>query len=791
MLVSLRWLREHLGFDLGAEEISEMLTRAGIEVEEETDLGARSGLMVVGEVKTVGKHPNADKLTLCEVEIGRDGAASIVCGATNQRPGDKVVVALPGALLPNGVRLGKAKIRGVHSEGMMCSGKELGWNEDAEGILILPPEWKVGEPFDLRLEVSITPNRPDCMSIHGLAREIGAIRRKRITASSVQVQEEAEAIEKTVKVTVREGSLCGRYCARLVTGVKIGPSPLWMVRALESVGLRSINNAVDVTNFVLMELGHPLHAFDAEKIHGRRIEVRHPSPGETMTTIDGTEVTLDPEDLVIADGRRPIALAGVMGGAESEVTESTSSVILEAAHFDPTCVRRMAARHGFSTESSQRFERGMDRAMPPRAIDRAADLIRELCGGSIAKGLIDVHPAAGEATAPIALRMASVRRLLGVELEGTEIADMLAHLGCEIVRAEGEQLSVVPPSWRVDLRREADLIEEIARLRGYDSIPASLPAVIGQPRRRPPMAEVCESLAQTLVAEGFREVINFNFLSEELLRAAGVAEDSLVSIKNPLSRDHGVMRPSLLFGLLTNAAHNLHRSAEDIRLFEMGTVYARDGKDGPREWQEAAALLCGETPGDWASLSGEHDFYSIKGVAERCLQALDIAGWQVEPLRDARFHPHRAGELRQGEQTLARLGELHPDFLDPFDIDRRVWVLEMALTPLAERSGADRRRHRDFSRQPSVARDLALVVPEGVAAGDLAATIAGAGEDLLESVRLFDVYQGEHIEAGKKSLAFALVFRTADRTLREQEAQEAVDRILGVCRERHGAVLRA
>ncbi len=788
MRVSLRWLREHLGDDLKVDALLANLNDLGLEIDETVDLGMRSGLIVVGQIKSIGKHPEADKLTLCQVDVGKPEPLSIVCGATNQKAGDKVPVALVGATLPSGTKLRAVKIRGVASEGMLCSGTELGWSDDASGILILPEEWKVGEPFDFLFEVSITANRPDCMSVFGLARDLAALHRKKIYLHAPRVPEQAEHVEQIINVAVKDREACSRYCARVIRGVRVGPSPLWLVRALESVGLRSINNVVDVTNCVLMECGHPLHAFDADRLTDRKITVRRAERGESFKALDGTDNALDEEDLVIADAQRVVALAGVIGGANSEVIEATSTVVLEAAHFDPVVVRRASVRHGISTDSSQRFERGADRAMVLHAINRATQLIRDLCGGEVARGTIDLQPVVPEKPPTIPLRLSRVKRLIGIDLPHTEIADLLVHLGCEIPRFHREQFFVNPPTWRVDLTREADLIEEIARLHGYGDIPTSLPAVIGQPRRLPPLSEVTAPLSETLIAEGLREAVNFSFMAEEIITAGGHARESLVTVKNPLSRDHATMRPALLPGLLVNVAGNLNRGADDLRLFEIGTVYQRGG-DRPEERQELAAVLAGAAPATWQNPEQPHDFPLIKGIAEQCLRALGLHQWQVKPLDDPRYHPHRAATLCQGPHVLARLGELHPDLLDAFDIEQRVCALEMTLAPLAERVSRAR-RHVEISRQPSVRRDLALVVAGDVTAGDLTATVTQAAGDLLEGIRLFDIYQGEHIEEGKKSMAFALTFRAADRTLREEEVQEITDQILSAAAQRHSAALR-
>ncbi|MBN1475726.1 phenylalanine--tRNA ligase subunit beta [Candidatus Sumerlaeota bacterium] len=789
MLVSLRWLREHLNFEISLDQILQDLTDIGLEIEGTIDLGHRSGKILVGEVKSVERHPNADKLTLCSVDVGKPAPLSIVCGASNHREGDRVPVALIGAELPNGMRLKPVEIRGVPSQGMMCSGKELHWSDDASGILILPPEWQVGEPVDFLIDVSVTANRPDCMSIHGIARDLAAKHKRKTHLAAARIQEQLEHVEQMLHVSVKERSKCSRYCARLIQGVRVGPSPLWMIRALESVGLRSVNNVVDVTNYVLMELGHPLHAFDAEMIADRQITVRAAKEGEAFETLDGTKLTLTEDDLVIADGKRAVALAGVMGGLNSEVTESTTTVALEAAHFDPVTIRRTSKRHGIVTDSSQRFERGTDRAMLPHAINRATQLIKEICGGEVARGTIDVQSSITEISSPIALRLSRVQQLLGLNLPHTEIADLLVHLGCEIVRADREQFFVTAPSWRVDLTREIDLIEEIARIRGYDQIPVSLPAVVGQPRALPPQSEATGPLTDTLVAEGFHEVLNFGFTCPEFLASLGLAEN-LVMIRNPLTRDFAAMRPSVLPSVLSNVAHNLNRGASDVRLFEIGTAHAKDDGGTPREWTELCAVLCGSTPATWSSPARAHGFHTIKGVAERCLQALGIAQCQVRPLEDPRFHPKRAAVLCQGPQVLARIGELHPDFLATLEIERRVCALEMQIEPLVERARARRVKCREVSRHPSVDRDIAVVVDRSTQAGDLLDSITRSGGDLLESARLFDLYEGEGVPEGKRSLAYALVFRAPDRTLREEEVQRVIDSILSTLAEKHGAELR-
>lgn len=789
MIVSLRWLRQLLNFKIEVDEVLDALTNAGLEIEWTRDLGVKSGLILVGEVLSVDRHPEADKLTVCKVDVGRAEPLNIVCGATNHKVGDKVPLALTGAELPNGVKLKRAKIRGIESEGMMCSAVELDWSDDASGILILPPEWKVGEPFDFIFDVFITPNRPDCMSMLGIARELAAIRRKKIYPSAGRFPEQSENIERSLSVSLQDREGCSRYCARMLRNVSVGPSPLWLVRALESVGLRSINNVVDVTNYVLMEFGHPLHAFDGEKLEGRQIVVRSAKAGEKLETLDGTKIDLDEDDLVIADGERAVALAGVMGGANSEVTESTNTVVLEAAHFDPVRVRRTAKRHGYTTDASQRFERGTDCNILPLAINRAAQLIHQLAEGEVAKGTIDSQSTIADTISPVCLRLSRVKRILGIDILHTEIADMLVHLGCEIPRADREQFFVQPPSWRVDLIQEIDLIEEIARLHGYSKIDPSVPAIVGNPLLRPALDPITQPIACELIAEGFREVVNFSFMAEDLLVRAGEKPESLVRIVNPLTRDHGVMRTSLLHSLLQNTAYNINRGVADIRLFEIGAAFALQS-GAPAEWPELGAVICGSTPQQWTAPAQEHDFFTIKGVAERLLLALGINRWQVRPLSDPRFHPKRAATLNQGPNVILSLGELHPDFLESHGIERRACAIEMKLNPLIGRAGKAN-THAEISRHPAVDRDLALVVDESVAVGDIEETIRKTVDtNLLESIRLFDVYRGEHIETGKKSLAFALTLRALDRTLQEDEVQKIIEGLLKALEKKHRAVLR-
>jgi len=829
MRFNYRWLCEYLGFEPPLDELCRTLTMGGIEVEELLDLGAGHGRIVVGEALALEPHPQADRLRLVTVRHG-EGAGDViklVCGAPNVEVGRKYPLALEGATLPDGLTIKKTKIRGVESCGMLCSARELGLSEDADGLMELPADSPLGRPFDAIIEVKVTPNRADALSLIGLARDVAALMGRRFSQPRPQVEQSLDATAAFTSVEVMAPDRCPRYMARIVRGVTVGPSPLWLRRRLEAAGLRSINNAVDITNHVLLEYGQPLHAFDLDNLDGRRVVVRLAAPGEKLRLLDETELQLTPDDLVIADAGRPQVLAGVMGGAVSGVTNATRNILLECAQFQPAGVRRAARRHGKSTDSSYRFERGIDRAAMPLALDRAADLLAELCGGTVARDPIDV------ATAPPAPRQLSlaperVNRLLGTSLKYEQMAQALSALGFSLEKVGAGEITVTVPSFRQDVEQDVDLVEEIARSIGYDAIPYTMPAIQRIDAEEPAENRVAERLRQALASAGLNEAVTYSFTSPEVLAPfRAEASAPLIPVLNPLGPETSVMRDRLIPNLLRTAGINQRRQVRDLAVFEIGATFhplpgylaaiasgrgaaalvpsARNAAGVPQrpavdattfvaERQGVAVLLGGLRNTDWRT-SGKGravDFYDVKGIAEAMLGALDIAGAELQAAADVPWlHPGRSAVFVRKGATLVTFGQVHPAVAEAFDLkDPQVFVLEADVATLAQAANAQGRKHRDLPAHPSMLRALAAVVADDVTAAQGERIIRREAGTLLESVRVFDVYRGTNLTPGTKSLAWEMVFRAPDRSLTDEETQAATDRIVAALESEVGASIR-
>lgn len=805
MLFSLNWLKEYIDSLPSPGELADRLTMTGTEVEGVEGGGEAVEGVLTAEVLTVEPHPNADKLSLCKVRTGPDEVHSIVCGAKNMKPGDHVPLALPGAVLPGGHRIKKSKLRGVVSEGMMCSEVELGLASEAEGLMILPPETPIGEDInavverDVIMELSITPNRADLLSIRGIARELSAVAGGRFTDKVPVVKETGPEIDGRVSVRLDVPEKCGRYTARLIEGVKVGPSPDHIARRLEAVGIRPVNNVVDVTNYVLLELGQPLHAFDFDTLGEATIIVRPSVEGERIETIDGKVRTLPEGTLVIADSTRPVALAGVMGGRETEVGEATTNVLLESAWFEPSVVRRSARETGLSTDSSYRFERGVDIENVTRALDMAAAMITEVAGGTVARGMVDLYP---EPFSPKALelRVDRAEELLGIPLTEAEVKELLESLGITVERAEEpareEVLTVYPPSWRSDLAEEVDLIEEVARLVGYDKIPTTLPATGLIPGGRGRLFNLRNTVKDVLTGAGFFEVINYSFISRDLYGVLGEPADNAVTILNPLSEDQVVMRSSLVPSLLDTLRKNVQRKNEEVRIFELKTVFYPAGDDErlPLESWRVSGLLYGHRWGEsWNCPKERVDFFDVKGVAETILEASGVTG-RVEftPLGEdgaATFHPGKSARLVVDGSEAGVLGEIHPDLGAAFDLKHPAYVFELDFDALLAAS-TDVRMYKPIPRFPASARDIAFVVDGTVPYGEIISSITRLDTKLIEKIELFDVYYGGNIPAGKRSLAIRVVCRSADKTLTQSQVDKIYARISKELTSRFGAEIR-
>ena len=794
MKITYNWLKEYIDIPWGWGELTDRLTMVGLALEGAEELGDGLDGVVVGHVLERAPHPNADRLSICRVDGGDGAVRQVVCGAPNVAPAQKVAVVLPGGRLPDGRAVGEATIRGVSSAGMICSEKELGLGEDGAGILVLAPDAPTGAPLaqalgldDVLLDFEVTPNRPDCLSLLGIAREVSALTGNPVRRPAISVPEGDRRIEEIAGVQIQDAEGCPRYAARVVTGVRVGPSPGWLRQRLESVGLRSINNVVDVTNFVLLETGHPLHAFDLNRLAERRIVVRRARAGERITTLDGADRALSPEILVIADAGRPVAVAGVMGGGDSEVTSATVDVLIESAYFDPRRVRAGRRLLNLSTEASQRFERGADFDAPVRALDRAAGLMIEVAGGIAARGHLDVYPR--PLTPPtVALRARRVNEVLGTDLGLRTISRILADLGCHVAGADGS-LKVTVPTCRPDLTREADLVEEVARIYGFDRIRSRGVRAWNVSVRRSPEERLRDRLRALLTGLGMTEVVTNTLIDERWASLCGL-ETPPVRVSNPVSAEAATLRPTLLPSLLNVARWNLNRKVERICIFEIGKAFGRPASGGAEERVEVAGLLIGpRTAKFWEGGRPEFDFFDAKGVLEGLCAHLTARPVTTPPCASALYEPGPSAEARLGEEIVGAVGQVRRSVAGAFDIRKDAFAFTLDFQRLL--SCVDEKRvFSPLPRFPAVERDFALVVGEGVQAGRLLSLIREEGGATVETADVFDLYRGDKVPPDHKSVAFSLRFRAPDRTLSEEEVDEVCGRILRRLREACGAELR-
>jgi phenylalanyl-tRNA synthetase beta chain len=803
MKFTINWLKYYLDFDLSAQELADRLTMLGLEVDSVAALYPDLTGVRVARIVAAQPHPNADRLQLCDVDDG-EGIRRVVCGAPNARAGLVTALATPGTVMPSGLVIAAAKIRGEASTGMLCSASELGIGGAKSGIMELPEDLLIGQPLaealglsDTLVEVDLTPNRPDCASVIGLAREVGGGIGARVKHPITEPSEPLAGGQLPFAVEVRDGEACPRYAARLIRGVKIAPSPWWLQQLLLAVGLRPINNVVDITNFVMLEYGQPLHAFDFARLAGGRIVVRRANPGESIRTLDGTERALDPEMLLICDAEQGVAVAGVMGGANSEVSEATSEILLESACFNPVSIRRTSRRLNMATDSSYRFERGVDPEGTVRALERAMQLIVELAGGEAVAGGVDCR-SGSLARPPIRLRVRRCAGLLGISLTAEEIA---AHLGAiEIVARpiDVETLEVTVPGFRVDLEREVDLIEEVARLVGYNDLPTTMPMVPLSFADIDPARQLRVRVAELLTAQSFSEAINYSFVSEKHFDLLGLAADdplrATVGLRNPLNDEQSVMRTTLLPGVLENVRRNLNHQVPDLRIFETGKVFLPGQSELPREEVWLTAALAGRRyPGSPVIHFGQGaaDIFDIKAVGELLLKELRYN--QVKMVAESappRYAaPGNVLALQADGQTIGRLGLVQAECLKAFGIKSEVYFIEVNLTVLGALAVRPK-SFRPLARYPSVRWDLAVVVPEGVPSGEIIAAITGMGESLVDQVELFDVYQGENIAAGSKSVAISITYRDLEKTLADADVQVVHLRIIDMIGARFAGALR-
>ncbi len=806
MKVSLSWLKAYVAVEMTVDALAEALTMAGLEVEAVSDRYSWLETVPVGRVLAVAPHPRADHLQCCRVEIG-DRTVAVVCGAPNVAPDQLAPLALPGTELPGGERLQQGVIRGEVSEGMLCSQAELGLGAEAGGIMVLPPGTaQPGTPLnralnlcDPVLEIGLTPNRPDCLSIIGVAREVAAIQKTPLRLPAPVLPAAGNDIAQQAAVAIQAPDHCSRYAARLLHAVTVGPSPHWLQDRLRSVGLKPINNVVDITNFVMLETGQPLHAFDFERLAEHRIAVRTAAAGERFTTLDGKERALTPEMLMICDGQKPVAIAGVMGGLNSEITAESRSVLIESAHFDPDSIRKTAKALGLKTDAAHRFERGVDPEGTVVALNRAADLMQQLTGGTAVSGVIDVHPR--RIAAPrIGLSVAATNRLLGLALSAEEIAARLRSIDFTVHPGGADRLEVTPPSFRVDVARPEDLMEEVARLTGYNQIPTTFPLIPAKGRTVSRYIETRERVRDTLAGAGFYEAITYSFIHaascERLNLAADDPRRCQVQILNPITEDQTTMRSSLLPGLLEALQRNSAQQVKTQRLFEVGKIFIQETADAelPVETEMLAVLWSGlRSEEGWFAKPAECDFFDIKGVAERLLQALRVAPVRFSRLaaENCRYaRPGAAAQISAGSRAIGTIGEVHPRVLQNYGLKQNAFFFEIdldrlfPLVPEVPRASAP-------PKFPFVERDLTVILDTAIEAGEVLSALAEGGQKLVESLRLLDVYTGPPIPGDKKSVSVRITYRSDTGTLEDATVSRVHRQLSERVVTRFGALLPA
>lgn len=796
MIFSNNWLKEWVDSDLETPQLIEALTMAGLEVDGSTAVARAFSGIVVAEVVSVEQHPDADKLSLCQVNDG-SSTHQVVCGAPNVRAGLIVPFARIGAEIitdsaEKPFKIKAAKLRGVESQGMLCSAEELGLAESSDGLLELPADAPVGEDIrnylgldDVSIEIDLTPNRGDCLGMRGIAREVGVIARKSV--KEPEINPVAPLIDEQLAINISATKACPRYLGRVVRNINLdAETPLWMQERLRRSGLRSIDPVVDITNYVLLELGQPMHAFDYRKLSGC-IEVRMAGKGEKLTLLDGKEVELTDDVLVIADETKALAMAGIMGGMDSSVTDATQDIFLECAFFSPLAIAGKARAFGMHTDASHRYERGVDFELQHRAMERATELLLEVAGGEPGP----VTESLGELpeTVRVTLRYAAVERLLGIAMSADEIKEILQRLGLVIEHETTEQLEVIVPSFRFDISIEADLIEELARVYGYNNIPSTVglaaSPLTSQPEEKLPL----QRLKQTLVALGYQEIVTYSFIEPRLATIVCGENQEFVRLQNPISEDMSVMRTSILPGLLSTALYNQNRKQERLRLFEAGMVF-KPSASGTLQEVTLAGLVSGERmPVNWCNNKEIYDFYDVKGDVEALLALGGKEGQFVfRAAEQAAYHPGQCAEIIAADgESVGFVGALHPRTQRELGLGGQIYQFELRLEPVQQ---AILPSAESISRQPEVTRDLAIVVDETVPAADLLKVVREQAGENLTSLRIFDVYQGDAVAKNKKSLALGLTWQHPSRTLSDQEVNAIISSCVNALHEQFNANLR-
>lgn len=779
MLIPLSWLKEYIQINATPSEIAKMLTMAGMEVDNLTTIGGNFEGVVVGKVLSVEKHPNADKLTVAQVTDGQE-TFQVVCGAPNCRAGIKTAFARIGATLKDEKGLfsiKKSKLRGVDSSGMLCAADELGLNGDSAGIMELPQELKEGTSLkdlysDSIFEISLTPNLAHCFSVFGIARELSAVAGAPLKQPKFEIKETGNAIEDDIRLTIRDAEACPRYACRMIKDVKVAPSPDWLKTRLEQAGLRSVNNVVDATNYVLLELGHPLHAFDYDQIDGKQVIVRKAEEGEKLTTLDGKERILTKDDLVICDNAKPLALAGVMGGENSEVTEKTQNILLESAYFDPVTIRKTSKRFGIQSDASKRFERGTDPNNIIQALNRAAMLIVQLAGGAISTHFID----ATEKEFPeamISCRLDRVNQLLGLSLSQGELESIFQRLGFQYFWEAQNVLKVCVPTYRVDIKKEIDLIEEVARLYGYDNIPRRNSPYNGSNLAHAPIYLFERKVQDSLIGEGLQEFLTCDLIGPTLINVVqdfSVPSESVVNVLNPTSVEQSVLRTSLLPGLLQVVKYNYDHQNHHIGGFEIGRVHFKEGTQY-KEQSVVAIVLSGKAKTEhWDEKNRDYDFFDLKGIVENLLLELNIDKPVFKNLGLTTFHNGRQASVYVNGLEVGSLGEIHPAILRRLDVPQRILFAEFNLHDLIQ-IAKPKEKMKSLSIYPSSERDWTVTINRKVPFTDILNFINEASSKYLEKVSLLDIYRNEKLGSDFQNMTFRFIYRDSTKTI-EQETVE-------------------
>lgn len=808
MKASLTWMKDYVPVDTTkpAQELADVLTQAGIPVEDVISMDPGLKKIFTGKITEITKHPDADKLQVCQVaclddKTGEEITKQIVTAATNVAVGQVVPVAYHKSRLADGTEIKKGKLRGEVSDGMFCSVAELGIPKDmvmpgeGEGIYILPEGTPIGMDIrdavmlnDTVYEFELTPNRADCFSMIGLSREFAVLTNAQNTEPTVKVNENGTDVNDMVKIGIDDAELCSRFLARVIGNVKVGPSPLWLQNRLRNGGIRPINNVVDVTNYVMLEYGQPMHAYDYDKVAGHQLTARAAKAGEALKTLDGTDRELTTDMLVIADANGPVGVAGVMGGLDSEVTEATTTIILESAVFKGSSIRRTARALGMRSEASGRFERGVNAEYSPVALDRAAQLLQELMEDiTVAKGVVDVYPAPAEART-VSFTVAAVNSYLGTDISAERMQEILTTLSFTWTQ-DGDVITVGVPSWRGDVTVMPDIAEEVARIYGYDFIPNTTPWVNLNSGTMSDKKLLTKAIRQTLVTQGLSEIITFSFMHTDSLKKLLIPEtDSryqAVPILNPITEEFPVMRTTLIPSMLDTAARNLAQKNHDLWLFEAGAVYepkALPITELPVEKYHVSGLMMGKTTDlQWAQPQRDTDFYDVKGVLEAVLKELRIEA-TIERSKETYLHPGVSAQYVVDGTVIATLGEVHPQVMKAYDLPGKAYLFDIDVTAILGLTRGQL-RYQGISKFPGTARDLAIVAPKTVSSEAISQVIYEKGGQYLERAFVFDVYEGAHIEEGHRSLAYNLSFRSNEGTLTDEDIQPAIDDILAALAE--------